>query len=115
MTRPAKLFLLSMILYPMAAFPSMDEEIAHLLETQAGSTCTFVRNDISYSAREFQQHLRSKMSQNQEVFDNTEEFIEKIATRSAVSDSPYVALCNGELKILRDWFTELLGDYRSEN
>lgn len=115
MTRPANLLLLSIMLFPIASVASMEDEIAHILNIQAGSGCTFVRNDISYSAREFQQHLQSKMSQNEEIFDNTEEFIEKIATRSAVSDSPYVALCDGELKIVRDWFTELLASYRSEN
>jgi len=113
--RPSSLAAILFALSPMIANAAMEDEIDHLMDSQASSGCTFVRNDISYSAREFQDHLRSKMRQNENVYDSTEEFIDKIATRSALSDSPYVALCDGELKIVRDWFSELLAAYRDNN
>ncbi len=115
MTRLLYLLLLITLLPSISTAATMDDEIAYLLGALDGERCTFVRNDISYSSREFLQHLRSKMRGNDEIINSAEDFIEKIATRSAISEAPYVALCEGELKITKDWFTELLESYRRSN
>ena len=52
------------------------------------------------------------MALNEELIGSAEEFIEKIATRSAVREIPYVAICDGQLKITQDWFSDLLASYR---
>lgn len=40
------------------------------------------------------------MRNNENIYSSAEESIEKIATRSAASASPYVALCDGQLTIV---------------
>ena len=92
---------------------SQEVEIGYLLDAVESSGCRFVRNDITYSSWEFLGHLRSKMELNEELIGSAEEFIDKIATRSAVSEIPYVAICDGQLKITQDWFFDLLASYRS--
>lgn len=115
MTRISYLLLLIVLLPSVSAAATMDNEIAFLLSAVDNDSCTFVRNDISYSNREFQQHLRSKLEVNDELINSAEDFIVKIATRSSLSESPYVALCEGELQIMKDWLTELLESYRRSN
>ncbi|NKB32718.1 MAG: hypothetical protein GKR91_06435 [Pseudomonadales bacterium] len=115
MPRISSVMFLLVVMSSLSWAASLDDEIAYLLNVQAGSDCTFIRNDISYNSDAFNDHLQSKIRNNEEVIDSTEEFIEKIATRSATSNSPYVALCDGQLTIVSDWFTELLMAYRQNN
>ncbi len=115
MNQLIKLFLLCSLMPSLVVAATVDDEIAYLLSEQRSSDCTFIRNDISYTSREFQRHLQSKLRQNNELISSAEDFIEKIATRSAASNSPYVALCDGELKFMQEWFTELLMAYRRSN
>ena len=115
MARPYKL-LLALILFPsVCAAASVDDEISFLLSSIDRDDCTFIRNDMSYSSSNFQDHLRSKLDANEQLISSAEDFIEKIATRSAVSDSPYVAVCQGELRIIKDWLAESLASYRQSN
>jgi hypothetical protein len=125
MTRLSYPFLLIMLLPSISAaaalsdedMPStaMEDEISYLLSAVDRDDCTFVRNDISYSSDEFQQHLRSKLEGNDELINSTEDFIEKVATRSSISESPYVGICEGELQIMKDWLIGLLESYRRGN
>jgi hypothetical protein len=118
MTRTIYSFLLIATLIPagvVISAASQDAAIQYLLDAVESSSCRFVRNDITYSSREFLEHLQSKMALNEELIDSAEEFIEKIATRSVVSEIPYVAICDGQLKITQDWFFDLLANYQSNN
>jgi hypothetical protein len=113
--RPAYFLSVLLMLPSFSAAATIDDEISFLLSSLATEDCTFIRNDISYSSKEFEQHLRSKLSANEELISSAEDYIEKIATRSAVSGKPYVAVCSGELKITKEWFAELLEAYRNGN
>jgi len=118
MIRSIYSFLFVAILIPAGAgvsAASQEAAIQYLLDAVESSSCRFVRNDITYSSREFLGHLQSKMALNEEMIGSAEEFIEKIATRSAVSEIPYVAICDGQLKITQDWFFDLLTNFRSSN
>lgn len=118
MIRSISAFLVVTILIPAGAgvsAASQEAAIQYLLDAVESSSCRFVRNDITYSSREFLGHLQSKMALNEELIGSAEEFIEKIATRSAVSEIPYVAICDGQLKITQDWFFDLLTNFRSSN
>lgn len=115
MARLHYLLLLSVMIPSVSMAVTMEDEVAYLLAALDSVECTFVRNDVSYSNREFHQHLQSKASRNTELIRSAEDFIEKIATRSAVTSVPYVALCDGELKITKVWFTQLLESYRRNN
>ena len=118
MIRSIYSFLFVAILIPAGAgvsAASQEAAIQYLLDSVGSSSCRLVRNDITYSSREFLEHLRSKMALNEELIGSAEEFIEKIATRSAVSEIPYVAICDGQLKITQAWFSDLLASHRINN
>jgi hypothetical protein len=118
MIRSIYSFLFVAILIPAGAgvsAASQEAAIQYLLDAVESSSCRFVRNDITYSSREFLEHLQSKMALNEELIGSAEEFIEKIATRSAASEIPYVAICDGQLKITQDWFFDLLTNFQSSN
>jgi hypothetical protein len=72
--------------YALSAItPEQQAEIDYLLNAVEERRCRFVRNDISYSSSEFLGHLQSKLQLNEGLVNSSEEFIEKIGTRSAVS------------------------------
>ena len=52
-------------------------------------------NGNTLSARESRARLRSKAHRNAHLIDSTEEFIEKIASRSATTGRPYLVRCGG--------------------
>lgn len=110
--RKIHLFLVFAIAPSFSSAATTDEEISYLLSVLTTDGCSFVSNDISYSGREFEQHLRSKLRLNDDLIASADDYIEKIATRSAVSGQPYVAVCDGKLKITKEWFGELLTAYR---
>ena len=107
------LFVAAAVLLPVAVQAQTDEEvIARMLDAVGNQDCTFLRNNMSYSAREFQQFLRSKTQNNEELIDSAEDFIELIATRSSTSEAPYTMLCDGEFMTTLEWFSGLLEDLR---
>lgn len=110
--RKIYLFLVFALVSSFSVAATTDEEINYLLSVLTTDDCSFVSNDISYSGREFEQHLRSKLRLNDDLIASADDYIEKIATRSAVSGQPYVAVCDGKLRITKEWFGELLEAYR---
>ncbi len=92
---------------------TMNDEIDYLIGEIGSSGCTFMRNGKFLSARFARGHLRSKRRLNAHLIDSTEEFIEKIASRSVTSGKPYLIKCRGQAaQPAGDWFTGLLAQYR---
>lgn len=90
-----------------------DDEIDYLIDSVSQSHCVFIRNGKRYTGRDARQHLRSKNRLNSHLIDTTEEFIEKIASRSVMSGKPYLIACRGaDEQPLGDWLTARLADYR---
>ena len=93
---------------------TMNEEIDYLISSVGKSRCTFIRNGKRYSRSEARYHLRSKRRRNAHLIDSTEEFIERIASRSVSSGQPYRIRCRGEEEQnAGDWFAERLDEYRA--
>jgi hypothetical protein len=90
-------------------------EVEHLLTFIAVSNCDFYRNGTWYSAADAQAHMREKLAI---VFPGTqaptaEEFIEKVATKSAFTNIPYQIRCAGEKPMPVDvWLLGELHHYR---
>ena len=103
-----------MFLLPGAAFAaSMDEEIDFLLDTVANSNCVFTRNGKDYAAQDASDHLQMKRKRGARYFDSTEEFIERLASKSSWSGKPYHIQCGSEPRVTaREWFTALLEQHR---
>ena len=90
-------------------------EVEHLLTFVGASGCEFYRNGTWYSATQAEAHLRGKLamvaSQNQLL--TGEEFIEKVATKSAFTSIAYQIRCTGEPPIaVSDWLREELRHFR---
>ena len=93
---------------------AMNAEIDHLLETVAGSDCVFVRNGDEHDAAAARDHLQMKRERGRRYYDSTEQFIERIASRSSWSGKDYHIRCGAEPEqAARDWFTAVLEKYRS--
>jgi len=95
---------------------TMDDEIDFLIESVGRDGCAFIRNERRYSGREARQHLRSKRALNSQLLDSTEDFIEKIASRSATSGEPYLIRCRGkEAVAASEWLRTLLARHRNSS
>ena len=95
---------------------SADEEIRYLIGSVGRDGCAFVRNDRRYSRREARDHLRSKWRLNEQLVEDAEDFIDKLASQSATSGQPYLIRCRGQQEMTaREWFSQLLVEYRAGN
>lgn len=67
-----------------------------MLSRLAASGCQFKRNGSWHSASEAQAHLRRKLDylEGRGWVGNTEQFIERAATKSSLSGKPYQVQCN---------------------
>lgn len=94
---------------------SAQGEIDHLLAYVEFSGCEFMRNGIWYSATEAGAHLREKLSIQNKARPvlTAEEFIDRVATRSAFTNIPYEQRCAGTTAgDVRTWLIAALLRYR---
>lgn len=91
----------------------MNYEINRLISSVGRNGCTFIRNGEKYRGREARDLLRTKREANEQLISSTEDFIEKIASKSATSGEPYLIQCRDqEEKTVNAWFTSLLEQHR---
>jgi hypothetical protein len=92
----------------------MDDEIEYLLETVAESPCIFSRNGKTYSAEEAASHLSMKYRRGRRYLAHTEQFIDRIASKSSLSGWPYHIQCPGmERRTTGEWLTRQLETLRN--
>lgn len=87
-------------------------EIDYLLSEVGGSHCVFIRNGKEHDARAAREHLASKRRRGRRYFDTTEEFIDRIASKSSMSRKDYHIRCDGNTVTAKAWFTARLEAYR---
>ena len=91
-----------------------ETEIQHLLTTVAESPCSFIRNGTTYSAEEAAAHLSTKYSRGKAYVRSTQQFIDRIASKSSLSAQPYRIRCPGTgHQTTRAWLTEQLQTLRN--
>jgi hypothetical protein len=94
---------------------SMDEEIDFLLDTVGNSNCVFTRNGKDHAAEDARDHLQMKRKRGKRYFDSSEEFIERLASKSSWSGKPYFIQCGDEPRVTaKEWFTTLLEQHRKD-
>ena len=88
-------------LYAAALPPAARGEIEGLLSRLAASGCQFKRNGSWHNAEEAQTHLRRKLDylEGRGWVGNTEQFIERAATKSSLSGKPYQVQCKNEAPV----------------
>ena len=91
-------------------------EVNFLLGYIEGSGCAFYRNGTWYDSKAAQAHLRDKykyLAARSLIF-ITEDFIERAATASSLSDQPYQLKCNGGATVTSNqWLREELARLRT--
>lgn len=98
----------------MASPPSAaKDEIDHLLQYVADSSCTFVRNGSEYPAGKARDHLESKYRFVGSRISSAEDFIQYLATKSSLSGEPYHVKCGKTDALSGAWLTAELKRYRS--
>ncbi|MDQ2918173.1 MAG: DUF5329 domain-containing protein [Pseudomonadota bacterium] len=96
-----------------AAEPSQSkDEISHLLQYVAGSSCTFIRNGSDYAPDKARDHLASKYEFVGSRITTAEEFIKYLATQSSMSGEPYHVRCGKTELLSGAWLTDELNRYR---
>lgn len=109
--------ILLLLLLPLAAFANDDvpAEIDFLLTSVGNSNCTFIRNGNRYDSRAAEDHLRMKYRNGKRYASTSENFIERLASKSYLSKKLYYIECEGEEKIPSgDWLLERLSEYRTD-
>ena len=88
------------------------DEIDHLLNYVAASSCTFVRNGSEYPADKARDHLAGKYRWVGSRISTAEEFIKYLATQSSMSGEPYHVKCGKTDALSGVWLTDELNRYR---
>src|ERR1700722_15054030 len=99
-----------------APTPAAKAEIEYLLSAVASSDCRFYRNGAWYEARSAAAHLRVKYETlaARGLIGDTDDFIDRAATKSSLSGRDYAIQCEGIAEISsRQWLTNLLVAYRA--
>ena len=112
------LFLLSSFGIAAELPAATKQEVEHLFTHLETSGCQFNRNGSWYSSREAVAHLRKKYDYlvGKNLLTTSESFIEKAATGSSMSGTPYQVKCAGQAITLSSlWFSNELKVYRNKN
>jgi hypothetical protein len=99
-----------------APTPTAKTEIEYLLSSVASSDCRFYRNGTWYDAKSAAAHLRYKYENlvAKELIRDTDDFIDRAATKSSLSGRDYAIKCEGTAQVSsRQWLTNLLVSYRA--
>ena len=91
-------------------------EVNFLLGYVAGSGCEFYRNGSWYNAQKAHVHLRDKYKYLVEgnLVNSAEQFIERAATESSFSGTPYQIRCGGGAAVYsQQWLRERLAELRA--
>jgi hypothetical protein len=99
-----------------APMPGAKAEIEYLLSAVASSDCRFYRNGTWYDAKSAAAHLRAKYETlaARGLVGDTDEFIDRAATKSSLSGRDYAIKCEGIAEMSsRQWLTNRLVAYRA--
>lgn len=95
------------------ATTSAEKEIQHLFEFISQSGCTFIRNDKEYTALDARDHMQKKYAYAKRWIDNTDHFIDHIASKSSISGKRYQVRCEEHLFYSDNWLQQELARYRA--
>ena len=73
----------------------VESEINALLEVVAKSGCDFQRNGSLHASPDAAEHLALKYSRGRRYVETTENFIDRLATKSSWSGRSYAVICDG--------------------
>jgi hypothetical protein len=96
-----------------AAADDTTAEIQYLLTTAGQSQCMFIRNGKAHTSTEAESHLRLKYSNGKRWVSTTEQFIDRIASKSSWTGKKYYIDCPDKgRQASSDWMSARLTQYR---
>lgn len=107
---------LLLCLLPLSAraADAVPAEIDYLLRSIGSSDCAFIRNGERYDSRSAEDHLRMKYRRGKRYAPTSEKFIERLASKSFLSEKLYYIECEGAEKMPSgDWLIIRLVEYRA--
>ena len=95
------------------AIADTQQEIDHLLEFVASTTCQYERNGSVYDGARAVKHINRKYEYFKDEINSAEDFIKYSATRSKMSGKKYTIQCPGkEAVYASDWLLAELQAFR---
>ncbi len=108
--------LLVCLLPPGARADESPAEIEYLLTTIGSSECTFIRNGNRHDAQDAEAHLRMKYRRGKRYAPTSDQFIERLASKSSLSKKPYYIECESEERMaFGQWLMQRLNEYRASS
>lgn len=103
-----------LLLAGQAYAADMNREIDYLLQSVEQSGCLFIRNGKSHDSVAAAKHLQMKRERGRRYYDSTEEFIDRLASKSSISGKPYLIDCPEQSPVkAAGWFLKKLEDFRA--
>ena len=109
-----RILILLTVLPVAVANAGTQQEIDHLLEFVADTSCRFDRNGSMHNGREARDHINMKYEYYRRKINTSEDFIKYSATKSKFSGRMYKIHCAGsDVMNTSDWLLEELHEFRN--
>ena len=113
MTQALKTLIVALVLLAGTALAGTQEEIDHLLNFVANTSCKYDRNGTVHDGPEARDHINMKYEHYRKKVKTTEDFIKYSATKSLMSGKKYKIRCPGsEAGFASDWLLDELNAFR---
>jgi hypothetical protein len=97
-----------------SAQPSPAPAVIALLKAVEASGCRMERNGELHDAKDAAEHLRMKLERSGRPAMTADQFIDRIASASSISGTPYRVLCPGQPPVeSRAWLRARLAEIES--
>ena len=106
--------ILLFVLHGAVANANTQQEIDHLLDFVANTSCQYDRNGSIHTGLEAKDHINMKYQYYRKKIKTAEDFIKYSATKSKFSGRKYKIHCPGpDVMNTSDWLLEELYEYRN--
>jgi len=113
MINATNILVLALLLLAGNAFAGTQEEIDHLLDFVANTTCKYDRNGTIHDGPEAKDHINMKYDHYRKRIKTSEDFIMYSATKSLISGKKYKIRCPGSEPVFAsDWLLDELKTFR---
>ncbi|MDQ6962646.1 MAG: DUF5329 family protein [Mariprofundaceae bacterium] len=113
MTKISFMLFMTYCLYAPLAYADTKQEIDHLLDFVANTTCLYERNGTQHTGTEAKKHIMKKYNYYQDDIKTAEDFIAYSATKSMLSGKKYKIHCaNKAEETSHAWLMQELHHFR---
>ena len=108
-----KLIVIALIVFAGNALAGTQQEIEHLLNFVANTSCQYERNGEMHDGKEARNHIQKKFEYYKNKIKTAEDFIKYAATESKLSGKKYKVYCpDTPVQTSSDWLLKELIKFR---